>query len=383
MIEKILKLYLKKDTIEKNDRSKIISITSIFSIFINMLLAVVKLLVGVIAGSVAIISDAVNNLTDAVSSIITILGLKLSEKAPDRKHPLGYGRLEYVSSMVISAIVLITGFEFLQSSIKRIINPTDPNFTILQIIVLIIAIGGKILLSRVNVTIGKKTESESLVASGIDARMDVFASTLTVIAAIISRFAGLVVDGWMGALLSVFIIYNGATLVKDTLSSIIGERPSKELANEIRKSITKFEPIMGAYDLIIHNYGPSTKLGSVNLEIPDVVTVEKAYDAMRKAREYIYLEYGIYFTFGFYSVNTYNKEIMELEESIKALVYSVKGSLNVHAFNYDKDENYFRFDVVVDFSVKNFKEFKKNIIKKIEEKYPGAKTDINIDLDYS
>ena len=382
MFNKIFDGTLKRHDSKISGRSAVIRLAGIVGIIANIIFAGIKLLVGFAANSISIISDAVNNLTDAASSVITLAGLKLSERPPDEKHPLGYGRLEYISGMIVSALVLVTGIEFLKTSIDRIIHPQDTNYITAQFIVLAIMIIGKWLLSLFTIQAGKKTDSESLIASGTDARMDVLASVVTVIGAVVSKLTGYHVDGYVGALLSLFIIYTGIGLIKDTISSIIGKRPDKDLADKIRKEVTKYDPIMGAYDLIIHNYGPSTRLGSLNLEIPDYVKVEDAYDAMDKAQQDIYYKYGIYFTFGLYSVNTYDKEIVKLREEVTRVILSLQGAISIHNFHYDKELKFFRFDVIVDFNT-DFKEFRKLVSKTIEDKYPGASVQINIDLDYA
>lgn len=356
---KWLEDYLEKTGSGADGRGKLIRLAGITGICANGLFALIKLLVGTAANSVSIVSDAVNNLTDAMSSVITLVGNKLAQRPPDRKHPLGYGRIEYISAMVISAIVLVTGVEFLKTSIGRITSPQETNFIAVQFVILGVTIIGKWLLSRFDTRIGQRTDSESLVASGADARMDVLASLLTVIAAIVSKFTGWHIDGYVGVILSLFILYTGIGLIRDTANSIIGERPEKKLADEIKAEVLKYEPITGAYDLILHNYGPSTRLGSLNVEIPDYITVEKAYEAMDKAQGDIYVKLGIYLTFGLYSVNTYDQEVVQKRQVVTDLVKALPGVISLHNFHYDKEINFFRFDVIVDFSVHDFKNFRR------------------------
>lgn len=383
MVDQWLERFLHKNDQSPERRPKLIRLAGISGIIANAVFASVKLVVGTFANSVSIVSDAVNNLSDALSSIITLAGLKLSERPPDYKHPLGYGRIEYISGMIVSTLVLMTGIEFFKTSAERVFHPQAVFFSTAQLLVLMITILGKWILSRFNIVIGKETDSDSLIASGMDAKMDVIASIVTVAAAIVSKFTGWSIDGYVGILLSLFILYTGIDLVRDTLSSIIGERPEKSLAENIKAEVMKYEPVMGAYDLILHNYGPVTRLGSLNLEIPDTVTVEKAYEAMTAAQQGIYKKYGIYFTFGLYSVNTYDTEIIKARENAKNIVLSIPGTISLHAFNYDKGHDVMRFDVVVDFSVHNFAAFRQQVTEKILQNYPGITILINIDLDYA
>lgn len=383
MIEKWISGFLNKRSAAPGGRVKLIRLAGIAGIVANGLFAAVKLVVGLAANSVSIISDAVNNLTDAVSSVITLVGLRLAQRPPDRKHPLGYGRIEYISGMVISALVLVTGVEFLQTSVGRIFAPEATNFATVQFVVLGITILGKWVLSRFVIAVGKKTDSDSLVASGTDARMDVLASLLTVAAAIVSKFTGWHIDGYIGVALSLFILYTGISLIRETISSIIGERPEKQLADKIKAEVLKYQPVVGAYDLILHNYGPTTKLGSLNLEIPDYVTVEKAYETMDKAQQDIYLQYGIYLTFGLYSVNTYDTEVVQRREDITRIITALPGAISLHNFHFDKENNFFRFDVIVDFSIHDFSRFRKQAQQAVVQNYPGARVEMNIDLDYA
>jgi cation diffusion facilitator family transporter len=385
MIDRWLDRFLGKDGERPapDARFRLIRSAGLAGIFANALFAAVKLLIGLAANSISIMSDAVNNLTDALSSVKTLVGLKLSRRPPDYKHPLGYGRIEYLTGMVIAALVLVTGVEFLKTSAERIADPEPTDFVTAQFIVLGVAIVGKWILSRVNIVIGKRTDSDSLIAAGVDAKMDVLASIATVAAAIVSKLTGWHIDGYVGAALSLFIIYNGVSLIRGIVSSIIGERPDKELAEKLKAETLKFEPIIGAYDLILHSYGPTTKLGSLNLEIPDHVTVEKAYEAMTAAQHDIYEAYGIYFTFGLYAVNTYDKEVVALREAVSRIVAGLPGAVSMHNFNYDKVHQQFRFDVVVDFATRDFAAFRVAATAAVRKEYPGSTVVMNIDLDYA
>ena len=374
---------MKKRSNTVSERTRLIRKAGIIGILVNVIFAFIKLIVGLVANSIAIISDAMNNFTDAFSSIITLIGLKLSQHAPNHKHPLGYGRIEYIAGMIVSVIVLVTGIEFLGASIIRIISPQETDFQTVQFIILGITILGKIGLSRLDLVVGRKTESDSLVASGIEARADVFVSTLAVISAIISKYTDLQIDGWAGALLALFIIFNGIMLIRETLSKIIGERPEKEISDKIKAETLKFGHIIGAHDLVLHNYGPTVKIGSLNLEIPDYVSMEEACEVANAAQKYIYEKYNIYLTFGLYSVNTYDAEIGKIRDEITEMVISFPGAMSIHNFYYNVDRNLFRFEVTVTFSTKDFAGFRALITEEIQRKYPDSQVDIKLGLDFS
>ena len=308
------------------DRVRIIQIASVVGIVCNILFATAKLVAGIIANSLSIISDAVNNYTDALSSIISLVGIRLSQKKPTREHPLGYGRIEYVSSLIVSIIVVSAGVELLRETIERFVDPATTTYKNWQIILIAVLIVGKWFLSRFTLTCGRKAHSDALIASGEDAKMDVFVSFLTLVAAILIRYIDWpYIDAIFGTVLSLFIIYTGAGLVVEASSAILGERPNKELSDAIKAILTSHEPILGAYDLILHSYGPSQQMGSVNVEISDTVTVEEAYKAMRASQIEIYAHYQIYMTIGLYSINTRDPDVQEKKRVIllRALQYQV------------------------------------------------------------
>ena len=373
----------KKEYASAKERSRMIRRAGVIGILGNVLFAFIKVIIGLLANSVSIISDGMNNLTDALSSVVTLIGLKLSQHAPNHKHPLGYGRIEYIAGMIVSVLVLITGIGFLITSIFRIITPVETDFKTAQFVVLAITIVGKWGLSWLDLSVGRKTESDSLIAAGVDARIDVLVSLLAVIGALVSRFTDLYIDGWVGLLLALFIIFNGVMLVRETLSKIIGERPNEEITDKIKADVLEFEHIIGAYDLLLHNYGPTVKIGSLNLELPDYVSMETACDIAYAARKHIYKEHGVYLTFGLYAVNTYDKEVALVYNDVVEIVTSVPGAINVQYFYYNKEKNRFRFQVTVTFSTKDFAEFRKKITAEIEKKYPGANVEMDIGLDFS
>jgi len=287
-----------------SSREKIIIRAGIIGVFANIGLAVIKIVIGSFAGSVAIISDAINNISDAASSVITILGSKLAAKDPDDKHPYGYGRIEYITALVISVVIIVVGIEFLQTSFKAVFNPKPVDFTWMAIIIMLITVFAKIILSRFNKKAGKEAMSPALIASGTEALGDAAVTTITVMAAVISLFSDIHLDGYAGILVSVFILYSGMRLVFETFNDIIGKRADKDLAHEIYEEIEKSKMIKGAYDLILHNYGPNRYLGSVNVELEDFRTVQEATEHIMPIQEKIGKMFGIFLVFGFYPVNT-------------------------------------------------------------------------------
>ncbi len=364
-------------------RNGMIKAVGVVGILVNAVFAVVKLIIGTLSNSVAIMSDAVNNLSDATSSVITLVGLKLSQKPADRKHPLGYGRIEYLSSLVIAVIILIAGGEFFRTSFERIIHPEAVVFTTWQFAILGLTVIGKLFLSRLNVTVGKRANSLALQASGAEAMTDVLASIITIVTAMISQFTGLIIDGYVGLLLAMFIVYTGIKQLIETISSIIGERADKELVKEIYTNLKSYDQILGAYDFILHSYGPSTTVASINLEFSDTLSVKEAYEVMGKAQKELLKKHQIYFVFGLYSVNTYDGEVSQMYENISKILASIPTVISLHAFRVDKKDKVIHFDVVHDFTIKDIGKTKKKIQMEIFKVYPEYQVEINIDFDYA
>ena len=368
----------------KDNREKVVIKTSIISIISNIILAGFKAFVGFLANSIAIISDAVNNLSDALSSIITIVGTKLAGRAPDKKHPYGYGRIEYMTSLIVSAIVLYAGITAFVESIKKIINPETADYSTITLIILIVGIIVKFILGIYVKKKGKDVNSDSLVASGSDAFNDAILSISVLASAIIYMLFDISLEAYVGVLLSIFIIKAGLELIKESVDNMLGVRVESDLAKSIKKEITKEKNIQGAYDLIINDYGPDKYLGSIHIEVADTLSVAEIDKISRKITKIIMNKYGVILhTIGVYSVNTKDKKVMEAKKEISKIVFSRKGILQMHGFYLDEEDKSISFDIIIDFKVKNREEVYKEIYEEVQNKYKGYKIDINLDIDVS
>ena len=241
---------------DKKDRQNIIVRTSIIGIIANVFLASFKAAIGIISNSIAITLDAVNNLSDVLSSSITIIGAKLAAKEPDREHPYGHGRVEYLSAMIIAGIILYAGIASVVASVKKIINPQTPKYDIASFVIVTVAIFVKIFLGLYVKKMGKKVNSESLIGSGVDALSDAVISASTLIAAIIFVVFNISLEAWLGVIISFLIIKTGYGMLKSTLSQILGERVDNEVSSSIKETVNSFDEVYGSYDLILNNYGP-------------------------------------------------------------------------------------------------------------------------------
>ena len=365
-------------------RERTIVKTSIIGIITNVFLAGFKAVIGLLSNSIAIVMDAVNNISDAGSSIITIIGTKLAGREPDKKHPFGYGRIEYLSAMIISVIILYAGVTSLVESIKKIINPDTPDYSTVSLIIVGVAVVVKIVLGRYVKSVGKKVNSASLVNSGEDATLDSVISASTLLAAIIFMITDVSLEAWLGAVISLVIIKSGFEMLKDTVSQILGERNDPDLTNSIKETVREFPDVQGAYDLVLNNYGPDTWNGSIHIEVPDTYTASQLDKLIRKIQETVYLKYRVVLTaIGVYSVNTKDTEIMEAEKSIREIVLAHQHVLQMHGFYMDKEEKSMRFDIVVSFNAGDRRAVYQAVTADVQKAFPDYKVQLSMDTDFS
>ncbi len=364
-------------------RGKIIIRTSIIGIVVNVLLAGFKLFVGVLSGSIAIVLDAVNNLSDALSSVITIVGTALAGKAPDKKHPYGYGRIEYLSAMVISIIVLYAGITSLVESVKTILHPQTPDYSTTTLIIVAVAVLVKLLLGQFFINTGNKANSESLIASGKDARFDSIISAATLVAAIIFITTRLSVEAYLAAIIAAVMIKSALEMLRDTISEILGERIEASVSKAVKKTITEVEGVQGAYDLIFSDYGPDRVMASVHIEIPDTFTADRIDEITRQIQDRVYEEHNVAIvSIGIYSVNTRDENIAAVRNNIAKVVSAHKEVLQMHGFFIDFEKKDMRFDLVLDFVPNNHRIFKETL-EEIQSLYPDYKIAANMDVSYS
>ena len=365
------------------ERGKAIIRTSIIGIAVNILLAGFKMVIGLVSGSIAIVLDAVNNLSDALSSVITIIGTALAGKAPDKKHPYGYGRIEYLSAMVISVIVLYAGITSLVESIKSIIAGQIPEYSVVSLVIIAVAVVVKLGLGLFFISTGKKIRSESLVASGTDARFDALISLSTLVAAIIFVITGLSLEAYLGAIISAFLIKTALEMLRSTISQILGERIDGSFSKAVKKTILSEEGVQGAYDLIFSDYGPDRVMASVHIEIPDTFTADKIDVITRHIQEKVYEEHNVTLvSIGIYSINTKDEKISKVRGDVSRIVSAHNEILQMHGFFVDFEKKNIRFDLVVDFSPNRREAFQK-AIDEIRAAYPDYNVIANMDSDYS
>ena len=363
------------------DREKAIVRTSIIGILTNVMLAAFKAAIGLITNSIAVTLDAVNNLSDALSSVITIIGAKLGAKKPDKKHPLGYGRIEYLSSMIVAAIVLYAGITSVVESVKKIIHPEAADYGTISLVIIAVAIVVKLILGRYVKKQGEKVNSGALVASGKDASFDAILSASVLASAIIFLTTGISLEAYVGVVISVVIIKAGIEMMMETLDDIIGKRGDADMSRQIKMLLNEEPEVRGAYDLTLFNYGPNKYYGSVHLELPDTMTVEEVDVLTRKIQYKVYQATGVILTgVGVYSYNTSNDEAAAIRNKVLETVLSHDWALQMHGFYVDTVEKTMRFDVVVSFDIER-SEALSIMLKEVQELYPEYLIQIIPDVD--
>ena len=362
-------------------REKTIVKTSVIGIVTNLLLVGFKAFVGLMSNSIAIILDAVNNLSDALSSVVTIIGAKLGAKQPDKKHPLGYGRIEYLSSMIVAALVLYAGITSLVESIKKIVRPESAEYGTITLIILTVAIAVKLILGMYVKKQGKKVNSGALVASGSDAMFDAILSASVLASAIIYLVWGVSLEAYVGVVIAGFIIKAGIEMMIETLNDIIGKREDAETTKELKRVVCEEEAVLGAYDVTLFNYGPNKNYGSVHIELPDTLTVDEVDRITRRIQTNVFHKTGVILTgIGVYSHNTSNDEAAKMRNAIQKTVLAHDWALQVHGFYADTKQKTLRFDVVMSFDVDR-KEALETLCSEVTALYPEYEVLIVPDVD--
>ncbi len=362
-------------------REKAIVKTSVIGIVTNVLLAAFKAAIGMISNSIAVILDAVNNLSDALSSVITIIGAKLGAKQPNKKHPLGYGRIEYISSMLVAGIVLYAGITSLVESVKKIINPEKADYSVVSLIIIAVAIAVKLVLGQYVKKQGKKHNSGALVASGSDALFDAILSASVLASAIIYLVWGVSLEAYVGVIIAAIIIKAGVEMMIETLNDILGKRSDREEVKKIKKLICEEPAVRGAYDLIMYNYGPNKNYASVHLELPDTMTVDEVDKLTRRIQTNVYSKTGVILTgVGVYSFNTSDDEAAKIRNTVQKTVLEHEWALQMHGFYADTESKTMRFDVVLSFDVDRGEAIE-TLMQEVGRLYPDYKLQIIPDID--
>ena len=354
-------------------------------IFLNLCLFTSKFLAGLISNSIAITADAFNNLSDAGSSIITLIGFKMAGQKPDPDHPFGHGRIEYISGLLVSVIILLMGFELLKSSAAKIIHPEELTFSPVILVILLVSILVKCYMFFYNRNLGKKLDSSAMMATGTDSLSDTLATTVVLISTLVAHFSGLAIDGWCGVAVGLFICYAGINAAKDTISPLLGQAPDPEFVTQVNHIVMAHKEVIGIHDLIVHNYGPGRVLISLHAEVPadgDILTLHDVIDTIEhELRNTLDCHAVIHMD----PVQVGDRETDRLKEMVKECIAGIDPALSIHDFRIVTGPTHTNliFDVVAPYNFPmSDNELTAEITRRIQKENPNYYTVIEVDKKY-
>lgn len=366
MVTLLAKLFIKEEESPSKLRQAYGMLCGVVGILLNVILFVGKFLAGTLSNSIAITADAFNNLSDAGSSAVTLVGFKLAGTKPDTEHPFGHGRIEYVSGLVVSAAILIMAFELVTDSIDKIMHPVETEFSLVSILVLLGSILVKLYMSYYNNSIGKRIDSAAMRATATDSLSDTVATTVVLIATLVGHFTGMLIDGYCGVLVGLFIFYAGISAAKETLNPLLGQPPEEEFVDRIYEIVTAYEGIMGIHDLVVHDYGPGRQMISLHAEVPADANILEIHDMIDRVeselKQKLYCEAVIHM-----DPIVVDEETERLREIVKQIVQQMGEGFSMHDFRMvpGKTHTNLIFDVVVPFK---YKESDEEVIADIQKK---------------
>lgn len=369
---------------DNESRIKAVLKTSVVGIVMNVLLASFKTAIGLLINSIAILSDGINNFADATSSLITIIATFFAGKDPDKKHPFGYGRLEYLSSLAIGGLIFYAGIASFVEAVKAIIAKETSDYSNVTLFIVAVAVVVKLLLGLYTKKKGEQVNSDALVASGKDAMLDSIISLSTIVAAIIYIFAGISLEAWLAAIISILIMKAGVETLKDTVSKILGEPGDVHQVIDVKKTIASFEGVNGAYDLVINDYGPGKTLASVHIEVDDNMSADDLDRLTRHITDKVRDEHGVYLTaIGVYSKTLTDNEAIELERAIRKVALECEMVKGLHGFYVNKEEKDIRFDLVISLAGGNRRVYYNKACETIKALYPEYSFVVGMDMDFN
>ena len=366
------------------ERDKKILKASFIGIVLNIILSVLKGINGIITKSTAIVLDAINNLSDALSFVATFIGTKMASKKPDKEHPYGHGRIEYFTTIIVALLILYAGISALTDSFKKVLSPTIPDYNVFSVIIMLFSIISKIIYSIYIRRVGNETKSEVLYDTSFDSLMDVFLTTSTLLGALLQLFFNLNIDGYVGILISLFIIKSSITMLKSPINTIIGTTVDKEIIDNLIDEVTKFNEVKGVYDVLLHNYGINGLIGSIHIELRDDMTAKEIHIMSKEIEKIIYDKLHIMLTIGIYATNENDKLSFKVKNDLLDITKEYSSIIDIHGFYLDTKENTIRFDLTFDFlDDKEINKIKRQIVNELKKKYPNYDYIVVIDRDYS
>ena len=373
----LIKLFVRdyENTEDPKVRESYGKFAGVVGIISNLFLCIMKILIGVFSGSIAIIADGINNMADASSSIITLVGFRLASKPEDEDHPYGHARIEYLTGLFVSILIIVLGVQLFKTSLEKIFDPDTLEFSYITIITLVIAIAVKLWQSLFNISIGKKINSLTLIATGADSRNDVIATSAVLVSVLVVKFTGLQIDGYMGCLVALFIIWSGIQLVRDTISPLLGEAPDDDLVKAITETVKKEPGILGIHDLMVHNYGPGKIFASIHVEVDADGDLMKSHDMIDNIERIVKESLRIEFVIHMDPVKTNDPLIHRMKAVISEAFAPLDGVENIHDFRIVPGPTHTNiiFDVVLSmdcrYTEKEIQKIADDTVKAIDDNY--------------
>ncbi len=378
MTDLLVRLFVKdnKNITDKNVRTSYGILTSVVGVISNVILFVVKLVIGFIINSISVMADAFNNLSDAASSIISFIGVKLANRPADKEHPFGHGRAEYIAALAVSFLILQVGFSLFKNSVAKIFNPEDVIFNPILIGILVVSVFVKLWLMVFNRKLGKRINSSVMMATAADSFGDVLITSTTIISAILAGAFGWQIDGYVGVLASVFVIIAGINIARDTLVPLLGEPVDRELYHKVTDFVEAYDGIVGSHDLIIHSYGPSHLMGTIDAEVPNDIGMEKAHDIIDQIEKDVLKELDIFLVIHMDPIEVNDHEILEKIDMVEGILEDLDPNVSCHDFKVinEGDNINLIFDLLVplSYTIEDEEKLEKDIeerVKKIDSKY--------------
>ena len=384
MISILSKIFIENKNITDENKKRNIfgTLCGAMGIVLNIILFAIKYFAGIISGSIAVTADAFNNLSDAGSSVITLVGIRMASKKPDRDHPFGHGRMEYLSGLAVSVIIILVGVELFRSSIDKIMNPSEVDTSIVAIVILVISIAVKCYMFFYNRSIGKKINSAGMKATALDCIGDAVATGVVLVSTVVSHFTQLQIDGWCGLLVSAFIVYAGIRSVKETVNPLLGMPPEKEFLEQIEDIVMSYDKIIGIHDLIVHDYGPGRIVVSLHAEVDGKEDVFELHDMIDNAERKLGDELGCTAVIHMDPIETDNEVTNEIKEKIAQAMAEFDEKITIHDFRVVPGTSHTNviFDAVVPHEIKKTDmEISNEISDFISEKFTHYNAVVNID----
>ncbi len=367
---------------DPENRDSVLTVTSSLGIAVNLLVAAVKILAGLAVSSIAVVSEGVNNATDAASSILALVGVRLAGKHPTAKHPFGYGRIEYLTSLVIAVLILFSGYELVRESIDMIFHPSKLEISLVTMLIVAVTAVIKFLLGTYTMKMGKKVNSSTLVALGMDGRNDSFISLITIVSALIFIFTDFSVDAYAGIIISLLILKAGLEVLGGTVGDLLGRSGDQELAAKLYRLIRETPGVINVADMMLHNYGPDKYSGSVNVEIDHAKTVGDIYEILHKLQLQIMHEYQVTMVFGIYAVNPDHEGTRQMRKDIVQFVREHHHIKSFHALYLDREAKRIYCDFIVDYELKDWKGLDSEFTGYMKERYPDYSLELVIETEF-